>query len=178
MAHQDKTWTTPPDHQGHQVNASGQVRNVSSGKVMQMSVNQTGVQYVSIRNTTTGRYENVTVAVLVASTFCPGRSTNENTVLHKDGNSLNNHADNLMWATRWHTIAYHQEIADGRHDLKRRIQDSTGRIYPNILSAAMATGTLPSAIDYAVRYNQTLAKDEHVNFVHKVWPGGHVFTQA
>jgi hypothetical protein len=179
MAHQDPTWTVLADYQGHQINASGQVRNINTGKVMQMSVNQNGVQYVSIRNTTINKYENPTVGVLVASTFINGHTNDESTVLHLDGNTLNNHAENLMWATRWHAMAYHREITSlDTRKLRHQILDGAGHLYNNIKDAAMATGCLPSAIDYAAHYNDTLASDEHINFVHKTWPGGHVFRTA
>lgn len=175
MAHQDPTWTIIPDFEGHQVNSSGQIRNIQSGKVLGTSVNDSGVRYVSIRNTTTKRYQNMAVSRIVASVFCSGHSAQCDTVLHLNGNTEDNRAPNLMWATRWHTIQYHQEINDPRfRKVKLRVK-SNGVLYENIIEAAMSTGCLPSAIDYAAHYNDTLAKDEHVNFVHKVWPGGHIF---
>jgi hypothetical protein len=171
-------WRPLRHYQGHEVSSDGQIRNIQSGQILKTSVNQTGVRYVAIRNTTLGKYENKTVGVLVAEEFCaPGRA-DEETVLHLDGNTENNEASNLMWATRWHAMAYHQEINSNDHPLRKRIKDSKGQIFQNVVQAAMATGCLPSAIDYAVRYNDSLAIGEHANFVHRVYPGGHVFRSA
>lgn len=175
MVRQDQLWTVIPDFEGHEVNSEGQIRNIASGRVLRTSVNQAGVRYVSIQNTTQRRYQNVAVSGLVASVFCQGRTDDTNTVLHLNGDTEDNHASNLMWATHWHTMAYHKEFKNNTYAEKRRLQDGNGRIYRNILDAAMSTGCLPSAIDYAIRYNDSLAKDEHVNFVHRVYPGGHIF---
>lgn len=178
MAHQDPTWTTIPNFEGHQVNASGEIRIIATGRVLKGSTNQTGVRYVSIRNTTERRYQNVAISVIVASTFCEGQSAQTNTVLHLNGDTEDCHASNLMWATRFHAIQYHQEINKIRRASRRRIQDETGRIYRSVVDAAKNTGCLPSAIEYAVDYNDTLAVGTHLNFTHKIFPGGHIFRSA
>lgn len=174
-----RNWVTLEDYQGHEINEMGEVRNKQNGQILKTSINQTGVRYVSLRNTTIGRYENRAVGTLVADTFCPGRGPDAETVLHLDGNTENNSAENLMWSSRWHAMAYHQEInnTDVR-TLRRAVVDAAGRRFNNVLDAARATGCLPSAIDYAARYNDNLAANEHINFVHKVYPGGHVFRTA
>lgn len=173
-----RDWYPIPHYDGHEINEFGEIRNIQKGQVLKTSVNQSGVRYVALRNTTLGKYENRAVGTLVAETFCPGKSENTETVLHLDGNTENNHASNLMWSTRWHAMAYHNEINKGDFNPRKRIKDISGHIYANVREAAMATGCLPSAIDYAVRYNDSLAEDEHMNFVHRVYPGGHVFRSA
>lgn len=179
MAKRNVEWYVLPDHQGHEVNELGEIRNRQTGRTMQSSVNQSGVRYVSIRNTTLGRYENKTLGVLIAETFCGGRTANESTVLHLDGNTENNAAQNLMWATRWHTMAFHNEIVDSRFNKTPRVQEiTTGHIYKNALDAAKHTGCLPSAIDYALRYNQSVNEYSNLNFVHKTYPGGLIFKYA
>ena len=168
-------WAPLRDYAGHEVSSDGEIRNIENGQTLKTLVNQTGVRYVSLRNTTLGKYQNCAVGVLVADTFCDGHTQDQETVLHLNGNTEDNAASNLMWSTRWHAMAYHKEINEGRHDLRRPVQDGNKRVYANVLEAAKATGCLPSAIDYTVRYNDTLAVDSHVNFVHRVYPGGHVF---
>jgi hypothetical protein len=177
MAHQDPTWTVIPDFTGHQVNSSGQIRNIASGKVMRTSINQTGVRYVSMFNTTERRYQNMAVSVVVASTFCPGRSANTNTVMHLNGDHEDMRAENLMWVTRFHAIQFHRELSrvNDARGRENQIVDENGKVYGNALDAAKATGCLPSAIRYAVTYNDNMGKDEHMNFVQKVWPGARVF---
>lgn len=178
MSYRDNSWYPLNDYEGHEINERGEIRNATSGQVLKTSINQSGVRYVALRNTRLGKYENRGVAQLVADTFCEGRSDDQETVLHLDGDTENNAASNLMWATRWHAMAYHQEIHKAEVNLRKKVIDREGRVYSNVIEAAMATGCLPSAIDYAVRYNDSLAVDEHINFVHRVYPGGHVFRSA
>ena len=179
MGHQDPTWRTLVDHEGHEVNSQGQVRNIKTGKILRMSVNQTNVRYVTLRNTNIGQYENKAVSALIAEAFCPGRTREASTVMHLDGDTLNNAPNNLMWAERWHAMAYHREVDMLRRRTARsrkiQIQDQNGRIYTSYLEAAMATGCLPSSIEYAVDYNANLEQGSHTNFVHKTFPGGFVF---
>lgn len=169
------TWIPLPDYDGHEINTRGNVKNVRSGNILKTSVNQTGVRYVSIRNTTIGKYENRSLSTLVAETFCVRPTRYTDTVLHLDGDISNIQAENLMWVSRWHAIAFHKEIADPQYNKTTRIADETGRRYRSIADAATGTGCLPSAIEYATRYNASLAVDEHLNFVHRVEPGGRIF---
>lgn len=177
MARND-IWVPLPHHQGHEVGSMGLIRNAQTGNILNTSINQSGVRYVAIRNTTLGKYENRAVGTLVAEAFCERFQNDAETVLHLDGNTENNEASNLMWATRWHAMAYHLEINKNDTNLKQRIQDENGRIYRNIRDAAMNTGCLPSQIDYAVRYNTALAEGTHPNLVHRTYPGAHIFRLA
>lgn len=172
------TWVRLAHYQGHEVNELGQIRNVETGQLLKTSVNQSGVRYVAIRNTTLGKYENRALGTLIAETFCERHAADQETVLHLDGDTENNAASNLMWATRWHAMAYHSEMAKQEWNPRIKVQDAEGRVYANIGDAAMATGCLPSAIDYAIRYNANLAASSHLNFVHRVYPGSHIFYAA
>lgn len=178
MARDRTVWAQLEDYLGHEVSSDGEIRNLNTGQVLKTSVNQTGVRYVALRNTTLGKYENRAVGTLVADAFCEGRSPDQETVLHLNGDTEDNRANNLMWSTRWHAMAYHQEINSNHQHPRKRIRNEHGQIFQNVVQAAMATGCLPSAIDYAVRYNDSLAIGTHANFVHRVYPGGHVFRSA
>lgn len=176
MAQHITLWVPLAHYQGHEISPSGEIRNAASKQILKTSVNQTNVRYVAIRNTTLNHYENKAVGVLVAETYCERFNTTDETVLYLDGNKDNNEASNLMWATRWHAMAYHQEIVKelppGR---RKRIRDGQGNVYKDTRQAAMSTGCTPSAIDYAARYNEALGRDAHINFVHYTYPGGHAF---
>lgn len=169
------SWVQIPDYEGHEVNEKGEIRNIASGTIMQTSINQSGVRYVALRNTRLNKYENRAVSTIVASTFCPGHSPETDTVLHLDGDIEGMEVSNLMWSSRYNAMAYHKEILDRRFQRRQRIQDGDGRIFSNIYEAARATGCVPSAIDYAIRYNDTIAVDENINFTHRIYPGGHTF---
>lgn len=172
-------WVPLIHFQGHEINRAGEIRNVHSGNILKTSVNQAGVRYVAIRNTTLGKYQNVAVGQLVAEAFCGPSTPDAETVLYLDGNRDNNSAINVMWSPRWHAMAFHDEIKkDDRRDRGPQIVDENGRVYKNVMDAARHTGCLPSAIDHAVRYNSALDDNEHVNFVQRVWPGGRIFRLA
>lgn len=173
--HSKSTWTEMPNYLGHEINTRGEVRNIKNRTALKTSTNQHGLRYVSIRNTTLGKYENKPIAVLVAEIFCPKVGRYEDTVLHRDGDSNNVNADNLSWASRWHAIAYHKEIVDPRWWESRRIVDELHNRYGSIGEAARRTTCLPSAIEYAVRYNSTLSGAEHTNFVQRCEPGQRIF---
>lgn len=174
----NKVWVPLVDYEGHEVSSDGEIRNIMNGQILKTSINQSGVRYVALRNTRLGRYENRAVGTLVADAFCEGRSADAETVLHRDGNTENNAAANLMWSTRWHAMAFHQEIQKANFSLRKKVMDGNGHVYANVGEAAMATGCLPSAIDYAVRYNDNMSMNEHYNFLHRVYPGGHIFRSA
>lgn len=58
-----------------------------------------GRYYVRLTNNN-GISKNLILARIVAHAFCNGYSTENNTVDHKDGNFLNNKADNLEWVSQ------------------------------------------------------------------------------
>ena len=181
MPIQEIEWQPLRDYDGHEVSEYGDVRNIRKQTLLRTSVNQSGARYVSIRNTTLKKYENKSVGHLVALAFNLPRdiSNGEDTILHKDANPENCAVGNIMWSTRWHAMAYHQEIgrmANVREYRKTKmIKDQNGTVYQNPLQAALATGCLPSSIDYSVRYNEALGDNPHVNFVHRTAPGGWIF---
>lgn len=175
-------WMPLEEYDGYVVNSYGEVRNVASDRTLRVQTNQNGSQFVSIRDRSAKRYVTVTIGVLVATAFVPGQTASENTVLYLDGDRTNHHASNLMWAARWHAMAYHREIVSAKDVSGKKIKDDLGRVYDDIVAAAKASGALPSAIDYAVRYNDYAtqnAKDypdmDAVRFAHKVWPSGRVY---
>ncbi len=173
-------WYPIPDFDEHEVSDQGEIRNKNNKRVMKPSVNQTGVRYLSMRNTTLGGYQNRALSKVVADVFCPGKSSANDTVLHRDGNINNMNPNNLLWAPRWHAIAYHNQLQDQRWHVRNRVVEGvgdTGVIYRSFADAAMATGALPSEIEYAVRYNDALSDDTHPNLIHRV-TGGYVFRSA
>lgn len=168
-------WIPLVNYEGHEISTQGEVRNIRSGTILKTSVNQTGVRYVSIRNTSEQKYQNRALSILVAEAFCNRLTQATDTVLHLDGDISNVEVGNLMWASRWHTIAYHKEIVDPRYSQSKRIRDDHNNSYRSLADAARATGCLPSSIEYAIRYNNSLVIDEHLNFTQRVEPGGHIF---
>ena len=168
------TWHSIPDFDGHEISTDGDIRNKNNKRVMEPSVNQTGVRYVGLRNTKLKSYQNRSISVLVAETFCEGRTTVDDTVLHLDGDIANSKVDNLTWAPRHYVMAYHNQINMEEYTKRKRIVEDGGAIYRSFAHAAMSTASLPSDIKYSVQYNDALSDNTHTNLVHRT-STGHIF---
>lgn len=180
-----EVWVKIDQFENYSISNHGRVLTDKTGNIRKPGVNQRGMEFYTLRDSHLGRYVSVTASTLVGVAFCPGQSDKTNTILHLDGNQMNHHADNLMWATRWHTVSYHREIQDPRWEKVFRISDDLGRVYRSIKEAAMTNGDIPSTIEFGVRYNdQNKEMDDKAYYpsgpifvVHKVWPSGRVYTR-
>lgn len=93
----DEVWAPIKGWANYEVSSFGQVRRSSSGRVLKLTPNGSGVGVVLSGG---GRTKSFPVHRLVARAFCPGESLGCDIVRHKDGNRTNNRADNLYWGTR------------------------------------------------------------------------------
>lgn len=92
-------WKVIKDAEKYEINESGEVRIISSGKIKKPSVTD-GRSKIQL---SVGKDKLVCWMVhrLVAIHFLEPPSTLEyREVAHRDGNALNNHVSNLYWATR------------------------------------------------------------------------------
>lgn len=90
-------WKDINDYEGYyQVSSYGRVRNVKTKQILTGDTNNAGYRRVTLYSPVKKRFF---VHRLVALHFCEGYSENL-IVNHKDGNKLNNNADNLEWVTR------------------------------------------------------------------------------
>lgn len=68
-------------------------------KIMRPSIDHSGYLYTQLCDAESGRCKTYHIHRLVAAAFCDGRTDEKDCVNHIDGNTLNNHADNLEWCT-------------------------------------------------------------------------------
>lgn len=144
------------------INNYGCVMN-SRGQVMTHSPVQGGDLTVGLM--LNGRQRRRSVKVLVARAFVPGETPVFDTPIQLDGNRHNLCADNLRWRPRWHAINYGMQF-DHQQDwwFAGPVTDiTTNTEYPDILTAAMCTGSLISHI------RTSLFNDN------KVFPEGGIF---
>lgn len=78
------------------VRSNGRVDN-RSGRVLKQKINRYG--YGEVTLSSDGKRKTYLVHRLVAAAFIPNPE-NKQTINHKDGNKLNNHVNNLEWATQ------------------------------------------------------------------------------
>ena len=83
-------------YEKYEISNFGNVRNKKTGKVLSPSVNGKGYYNVDFYNN--GTRKNHKVHRLVAEAFIPNHD-NKACVDHIDNNKLNNHVENLRWAT-------------------------------------------------------------------------------
>lgn len=92
----EEIWKQIKDYEGYyEVSSLGRVRNSQTGKVLIGDTNNLGYRRVILYNPEKKRFF---VHRLVALHFCDGYQE-DLVVNHKDGNKLNNRADNLEWVT-------------------------------------------------------------------------------
>lgn len=80
----------------YSVSNYGDVKNDSTGTLLQGTVSNNGYRMVHLRYRID---KNLSVHRLVMKAFLPREDMNELQINHKDGNKLNNYIENLEWST-------------------------------------------------------------------------------
>lgn len=93
---------------------SGKIRNRRTGRIINGSSDG---NYLRIKSDKAHNYVSYSIHRLVALTFIPNPDNKPN-VNHRDGNKLNNTADNLEWATQSENMQH--AVATGLVDLSKR----------------------------------------------------------
>lgn len=133
-------WKDIEGYPGYQVSNYGQVRShnkVTSSarfekrmwkdRIIKQKIGKDKCCRVSLW--ANGKENTVLVHRLVANEFC-GKNINTNlTVNHKDGNRLNNNAENLEWMSRGDNIRYGFEYNQYSTQKKQKIMDENGTVH-------------------------------------------------
>lgn len=100
-------WTPIPDYDGYEANVFGQIRNSETLRIRNPSArNCNGVGYFVTPMRVNGRWISRQVHILIARTFlgpCPAAHE----VNHKNGNKIDNRADNLEYVTHQQNMKHH-----------------------------------------------------------------------
>lgn len=110
-------WKDIKGYEGHyQISNSGEVKSLKKNrqKILSNRVNAFGYHHVSLLKD--GKTKEKLVHRLVAEHFL--NETEKETVNHIDCNKINNHVDNLEWATRSEQMihAYHHKLKKPVHN--------------------------------------------------------------
>jgi hypothetical protein len=126
------------------------VRNDDYDRIMAMLVNQGGTVHVGL---TKGKKQfKRSVALLVARAFLrPAEDARFDTPIHLDGDSRNNHVENLMWRPRWYAIRYQHQFTMAPQGFRVPIVEThTGEEFPTSWDAAIKYGLIDRDIMLAV----------------------------
>jgi hypothetical protein len=115
-----ETWLPTPSYTNYEVSSEGNIRNTITKKAIKPTLNKNGVLVVYL-DERRGEW----VDRLVARTFLPNPDALP-TVVHIDGNKLNNKLYNLKWASKDEATAY--IISYKRSDGKFQVYNSHSKI--------------------------------------------------
>lgn len=158
-------WAPIAGFPGYSVSRLGHVRNESSGRILQVRINQDGVPYVGLMKGVQQR--NRSLPLLVASAFIPQPNAIYDTPINLDGDRTNCGVDNLMWRPRWYAIQYAKQFDEERYEnpIEVPVRDvDSDEEYPNSLSAACHNGLLEREVVLSI-LNNTLTWPTYQKFV-------------
>ncbi len=120
----------------------GEVKRISTGRILAYKVNQYGVVYVGLMRSYKQRQRSV--ALLVANAFLDRHSDVLDTPINLDGDRHNNRVDNLAWRPRWYAVKYNRQFRERYpNPIDEPIGDlKTHEIWRNSFECAIANGLL------------------------------------
>lgn len=165
----DQEWLPIEDFPGYSISDHGFVRSEETGLIIARRFNNRGIVYVGLSRDR--QQYSLSLARLVAKAFLPPHPSEAfDTPIHRDGDRVNIHAENLMWRPRWFAVKYHQQF-DVYQKSTLPIQElETEACFERPLQAAVAYGLLALEVQ-TVAWNYT----NHANTWDKVWPTGQQF---
>jgi len=140
-------------YQGYFVNRNGDIMNRT--KRLKPWISKHGYALVDL--SVDGKVSHKSVHRIVALTFL-ANPQNKPEVNHKDGNKLNNHVDNLEWATKSENIAHSFGVLKNKHPKAKPVRCiETDEVYPSASEAARFYGTNTSNVCAVIKGRRKLA---------------------
>lgn len=143
-------WRVVKEYDRYEVNQLGEIRHRQRKKVLTPRYNKGGYGYVNFN--INGHRTNFAIHRIVANAFIPNPE-HKLEVNHIDGNTKNNRADNLEWATSSENKihAYKKEEnhnVRGKRIIQYDLQGNYLATYSTIMAAAKAVGVTKGAISH------------------------------
>lgn len=156
MTEVEERWETIEDFEMYEVSNRGRVRNERTQRIMSLAVNQRGFVYVGLMQR--GIQRKLSVALLVARAFLPPHQHEAfSSVIHRDGDRLNNDVRNLVWRPTYFAVQYYREFSHPKYTINVPLKDlKTGTTYPNSRAIASEFGILEKDVVLSVT-NRTYA---------------------
>lgn len=158
------------DCSNYNVSEDGTVRHRINQHIKKPSVNQYGTHFVNLTDDF-GKQRSIPVATIVAKAFLEPENSNHNTVIFKDGDRTNYHADNLAYRTRSYAIRYNKYFASDswkKANTRCRLEseDRYGNVkrFDTLLEAAVYHGVLPNDIAISMHHERPVYIVEGLTF--------------
>lgn len=158
------------DCSNYSVSDRGEVLHQATGRLKKPSVNQYGTYFVNLTDDF-GKQRSFPIANIVAKAFIEPENSNHNTVIFKDGDRSNYHADNLAYRTRSYAIRYNKYFASGDWVASEILchiesEDRDGNIhrFDTLHSAAIFHGVLPADIGISMYHERPVYIVEGLQF--------------
>lgn len=146
-------WKPILNSTNYEISNFGNVRNSITKKILKGRMSKNGYLQVSIKFIDEDKFKNQYIHRLVAQHWVDNLM-NKKEVNHKDGNKLNNNAENLEWVTaqenslhRAYTLGY---IPKGKKIAQCDKEGNVLKIFDSIVEAANAFGKSRVNIDNAL----------------------------
>lgn len=156
-------WVGVEGFPGYSVNRLGEVRKDSTGRALQVRINQYGVPYVGLMRNWKQCIRSL--PKLVATAFISRPNEIFDTPINLNGDRTDCRVDNLMWRPRWYAVYYANQFRD-RYDnpINAPVRETeTGEEFYDSLSAACRFGLLEREVVLSI-LNRTLAWPTYQQF--------------
>lgn len=185
-------WMDIPGYEGHyQCSDTGKVRSldkyvngVNGKKLKRGRILKQGYRsgYLGVGLSKYGETKSKTVHTLIAKTFIPNPE-NKPCVNHKDGNKLNNHKNNLEWATYKENTRHYFDVigvtftpafrSKAKETILKMLEPKKRKVichednipFDSIKEAASHYGLSHGAIRYLIRNNSTSKAGKTYSFL-------------
>ena len=165
-------WKPISGYEGiYEVSSLGRIRSYRKGKwglcdAPKIIYGQLGRHYRTVVLCKDDHKNSVYIHRLVAETFIPNLQ-NLPVVNHKDGNKLNNAADNLEWCTHTENMHHADIIGLKPYNRKKVVCVETEEIFNSITEAAKSSGVGRRSINNCVSGITKTAGKKHWRYVYE-----------
>lgn len=121
ISRDNEIWKVVEGFEDYLVSDKGQIFSLLQHKILKQDLQKNGYYDVRIKNRD-GNFIHRKAHSLTACAFCPNFE-NKPIIHHKDGNSKNNNAENLMWVTNSEHWELHRKMREEKK--KKALEDKS-----------------------------------------------------
>lgn len=154
-------WRDIPGYERlYEASNNGRIKNAKTGRVLKSRLKRSsgGWKYYEVVLWKDGKPHYLLISRIVAMTWCNGYFQNA-TVNHIDGNTTNNHADNLEWLSTGDNIRHAHMTGLCSKDRPTKLIDQQGvsHIFHSMISASKYLGRCDRYIFDSIKHGRKIA---------------------